>query len=134
MTVRSKKGRVLWEKAPDVEKICSEIVSEAGLDWIVEKNLYFCRSHNSKTRAYARIWGLGRLWQRVLDTDPRYIIEVISERFDKLDYLMKKKVLIHELVHIPKNFSGSLVPHIKARGPRNFHSKVNSIFSKIRSL
>jgi predicted metallopeptidase len=87
------------------------------------------RSENSQTRAYARIWGLSKVWQQALKQKPAYIVEVISEKYDKLSNIEKDKVLLHELTHIPKNFSGSLVPHIR-RGKRNFHRKVEDLYSR----
>ena len=46
-----------------------------------------------------------------LEIQPQYIIEVIAEKFDKLTEENKERTLIHELMHIPKTFSGALVAH-----------------------
>ena len=46
-----------------------------------------------------------------LDKPAYYIIEVLSQHFDHLSFDDKLRVIIHELMHIPKNFSGALVPH-----------------------
>jgi predicted metallopeptidase len=51
------------------------------------------------------------VWQQTLGLEPAYILEVIAEKFNKLSQSDQDKVLIHELLHIPKNFSGALVPH-----------------------
>lgn len=117
--------KVDWNKAPDIKKKVVHLVSETNLDSIKSSSIYCYRSKNAKTRAYARIWGLSRIWQLALGQKPSYIIEVISERFDRLSSDQKDKVLLHELAHIPKNFSGSLVPHIR-HGKRKFKDKVKS--------
>jgi len=105
------------------------LVKHAEVGWIIPSRLFIYRSINSKTRAYARTWGLPGLWQRSLDVKPAYIIEVISEHFDKLPERQQNEVLLHELAHIPKNFSGALIPHIK-RGKRNFHGMVHDLIDK----
>ena len=72
----------------------------------------FCvSSKGAKTRAIARIYSFPKVWQVALKIKPKYVIEVISEKFDKLSQEQKDRVLIHELMHIPKTFSGALVPH-----------------------
>ena len=43
----------------------------------------------------------------------------------------KTKVLIHELLHIPKKFSGGLVPHVN-RGGRIDHRAVNALYEKYK--
>ena len=128
-------SRINWVKAPDVKKRVSGLVRNLEIDWIKTSRIFAYRSTASKTRAYARIWGLNSLWQRTLGVAPAYIVEVLSEHYDQLSETEKDKVLLHELTHIPKNFSGALVPHIR-RGKRNFHKKVDSLidlyFQKMR--
>ena len=78
----------------------------------IPKHRIFCfRTEGSKSRAYARIWSFPKIFQTVLDIEPAYVIEVISKYYDKLPHDEQSKVIIHELLHIPKNFSGSLLPH-----------------------
>jgi len=115
--------KINWEEAPDVKKEIIRISQRVGLSWVKSSSIYCFRSEGAKTRAYARIWGLSRIWQQALNLKPAYIIEVISERFDRLSDTERKKALLHEMAHIPKNFSGALVPHIK-RGRQKFSMKV----------
>src|SRR3990172_4027691 len=119
-------SRVDWQKAPDIKIRIIQIVNSLKIDWVDTSRIYCFRSNNSQSRAYARIWGLSKIWQLALSHKPGYIIEVLSERFDKLGRLEQDKVLLHELAHIPKNFSGSLLPHVR-RGKRNFHDRVDRL-------
>jgi predicted metallopeptidase len=99
-------------KAPDVEVSARNIINALNLSYIDADRVAFYRSTGSKSRRIqARIHGLGRIWFDALNIQPRYIIEVISEEFDKLDPTEKDKVIIHELMHIPSGFSGGFVPH-----------------------
>ncbi len=42
-----------------------------------------------------------------------YLIEVILEKFDKLSIEEQTKIIIHELMHIPKSFGGGFIHHNK---------------------
>jgi predicted metallopeptidase len=59
----------------------------------------------------ARIHSLGKVWQKALNTRAGYLIEVISERYDKMSQQERERVIIHELLHIPAGFSGGFRPH-----------------------
>lgn len=126
-----RKGRkstksVDWKLAPDIAKRSLKLITDLKMDWILYERLFFYRSTDSKARAYARAWGLPALWQRSLNVEPGYIIEVLSEHFDKLSPRDQDKVILHELTHIPHNFSGALVPHTH-RKKGSFHRKLDDL-------
>jgi len=97
--------------APDLDKRIRPMITALAFDHVDPKHIVCMRSTGSKSRAIARIWGLPRIWQQALYLQPYYIIEAVSERFDKLSKEEQDKTLIHELLHVPKTFSGGLVPH-----------------------
>lgn len=126
MRKSTKSNKIIWVKAPDVAKRVRFLLATCEITWVRASRLHFIRSYYAKTRAVARIWGLNRVWQMALEEEPSYVIEVIAERYDKFNDIEKDKVLLHELTHIPKNFSGALMPHIR-RGKRSFHDKVHKL-------
>lgn len=121
-----------WLEAKDIQREIKSLVNQLNLTNINPKRIVCFRSFGSKSRARARIWGFPRVWQQALKIPPHYIIEVLSEKFDKLNKTERKKVLIHELLHIPKNFSGSLLPH-RRRG-RVIGREVERLFRKTQNV
>jgi len=103
-----------YKLAPEIKRQVRVLIKSLNFDHIKPNQVRCIRSFDAKTRAYARIWGMSRLFKEVAGIEPNYIIEVISQHFDKLSERDKMKTLIHELMHIPKTFSGSLLSH---RGP-----------------
>ena len=122
---------IIWKEDRKLKAHLNKTIKEAGVSWVKASRVFTYRSTNAKTRAYARIWGLSRIWQQALKIKPAYILEVISEKYDRLSDLEKSKILLHEVTHIPKNFSGALVPHIR-HGKANFYTKVNNLIKKLK--
>jgi len=103
------------ELAPDVQKRLNLIQKKLKLPHIDAKRIICFRSTGSKARARARIWAFPRIWQMALKLEAHYCIEILAEKFDHLRENDKNRILIHEMMHIPKNFSGALLPH-RGRG------------------
>jgi predicted metallopeptidase len=118
-----------YKKAPDIEKRALKLIEDLHLDYLLGERLFFYRSTGSKARAYARNWGLPAIWQNALEIEPAYVIEVISGYFDKLSPREQDKVILHELMHIPKNFSGALVPHTHRR-KGSFKDKLETLIGR----
>src|SRR5579872_3678661 len=104
MRRRTKSVKLEWEEAKDVKRDLVDIISILKLDYINPSHIYCYRTQGSSARAYARIWSFPKIFQQALGIDAAYVIEVLSKHFDKLSADEQKKVLIHELLHIPKNF------------------------------
>ena len=101
-----------YSEAPDVKRLADEIADSLDLFHVVPQFVFCVRSRGSASkRTIARIHGFGRIWQETLNLPPSYVIEVISERYDELIEEEKEKTIIHELLHIPKGFTGGFRPH-----------------------
>lgn len=120
-----------WQKDITIQRELDKLVRLLGFIHIKSPRIFAYRSYESKARAYARIWAFPKIFQEVLSVPPAYVIEVLSEKFDKLSDDQKTKVLIHELLHIPKNFSGALVPH-KSRS-RRIDKEVERLYKQFKS-
>lgn len=111
LSLKNKTRTLEWEKASEVKVHIEEIVQTLELSHVNPGRIFCYRTQGSKSRAYARIWSFPKIFQSALKIEPAYVIEVLSKYYDKLSEDDKKKVLIHELLHIPKNFSGALLSH-----------------------
>jgi len=101
-----------YSQALDVKRLADEIVESLGLYHVVPQFVYCVRSRGSVSRrTIARIHGFGKIWQETLHFPASYVIEVISERYDKLSEEDRERTIIHELLHIPAGFAGGFRPH-----------------------
>lgn len=124
-------AKLEWEEAKDVEKQIKDILAVLEFEYINPQRIFCYRTQGSKSRSYARIWTFPKIFQSVLKIEPAYVIEVLGKYFDRLDEDNQKKVLIHELLHIPKNFSGALIPH-KGRG-RSLSKTADFLFRQYKN-
>ncbi len=118
--------------APDVQKLMRVILARTPFDHVRASQITCMRSTGATSRAYARIWSFPKIWQKALSHPPHYIIEVLEHHFDKLSEDNKIRTIIHELMHIPKNFSGALVPH-RGRYHKIDHRTVEKLFSTYKN-
>lgn len=122
---------MIFEKAPDIQKRIIFLARKLFLEHIEPEKVIGFRSFGSKSRAQARIWSFPKIWQKALGLSPYYCVEVLAEKFDRLSIDEQTKVLIHELLHIPKNFSGALLPH-RGRGRQIDRREVERLFKMVR--
>src|SRR3990167_6461176 len=95
------------QHAPDIKKMIEVILPQLPFSYIDPKRIVCIRS-------------FPKIWQMALGKPAYYIIEVLSQHFDNMSPDDKIRVIIHELMHIPKNFSGALVPH------HGIHKRIDS--------
>jgi predicted metallopeptidase len=98
--------------AEDIDLRVKEIIRKLKMTHIDETRVICLRSKGSVSRrVIARCHGLSRIMQVALTQKPHYIIEILSERFDRLSREDQTKVLIHEILHIPHCFGGGFRSH-----------------------
>ncbi len=103
------------------------------MNWnhILLEHIAFLRSVGSKSQyTIARCHALGKAMQIGMGRKRGfYLIEVISEKFDKLPTEEQTKVIIHELMHIPKSFGGGFIHHNKVneKSVKKTYKKYNDL-------
>ena len=113
MVRRKKSGKLKYEEAYDLNERMKEIVFTLGMHMKhIDLDRVKClRSYGSSSRGtIARCHTIGKLIQKAMNTKAFYAIEFL-ERFDKLSREEQDKVIIHELMHIPKSFGGGFRHH-----------------------
>ena len=100
-----------YEFAEDIQNKAEEI-SKILFPHIKLESVKYFRSYGTSSRGtIARCHGMPKVMQKALNIKAVYVLEFLSERFDKMDEEEKTKVIIHELMHIPKNFGGGFIHH-----------------------
>jgi predicted metallopeptidase len=100
-----------YEFAEDLQEIASD-VSKLLFPHVDLSNVKCLRSYGTSSRGtIARCHGLNKVMQKAIGIKAVYVLEFLSERFDKMDKEEQLKVVIHELMHIPKTFGGGFVHH-----------------------
>jgi len=117
---------IKYELAEDIMQRLFDITKVLGMDHVRLSGVYAVRSRGSgSSRTLARCHALSKIWQLALGIDAVYIIEVLSEKFDKMPREDQDKVLIHELMHIPLSFGGGFKHHDFVT-----HKNVDKIYRK----
>ncbi|MFH1521551.1 MAG: putative metallopeptidase [archaeon] len=106
---------IKYYQATDIQQIAEEVVNKLSWNHVLLEHVAFLRSTGSKARrTIARCHALGKAMQIGMGRKKGfYLVEVISEKFDRLSDDEQLKVIIHELMHIPKSFGGGFIHHNK---------------------
>lgn len=97
--------------AEDLQKLAEEI-SIMFFPHVDLSNIKCYRSYGTSSRGtIARCHALNKIMQKAIGIKAVYVLEFLVERFEKLDDEDKIKVVIHELMHIPKTFGGGFIHH-----------------------
>ena len=100
-----------YEFDSEIQKKAEEI-AKILFPHVQLNNVRCYRSYGtSSKRIIARCHALGKLMQKAMVRQAFYVLEFLSERFDKFDEEEKTKIIIHELMHIPKCFGGGFKHH-----------------------
>ncbi len=100
-----------YEEAPDLQERMLDIIKILNMHHIEIGRVICLRSSGSSSRrTIARCHALGKVMQKAMNTKAFYAIEFL-ERFDRMPRNEQDKVIIHELMHIPKGFGGGFRQH-----------------------
>lgn len=114
---KRKSGEIRYERAPDIQALFMDIVRTLDLRHIDTDRVVCLRSRGSSARrVIARCHGMSKVLQIAMGVKAFYVLEFLSERFDKLNEKEREETVIHELMHIPLNFGGGFRRHDRVTG------------------
>jgi len=100
-----------YEPAPDIQAKAEEFCRLLFPHVKVWRIKCFRSFGTSSKNTIARCHTIGKLMQKTIGVEAHYGLEFISEQFDKLSEEEQLKVILHELMHIPKTFGGGFKHH-----------------------
>jgi len=108
-----------YQSAPDIDEELARIIRSLEWDHVDPRRVRAIRSRGTKSRRIlARCHGLPKAIQTGLALPAHYVIELVSENYDRLSEAEQTKTLIHELMHIPRIFGGGFRNHDYVRERR----------------
>lgn len=103
---------IKYEHAADIHQQMLDIVKKLPFDHVQLDSVVCIRSFGSSARrTIARCHALNKVMQKALGRRGFYVLEFISEQYDRLSKEEKVKTILHELMHIPKSFGGGFKHH-----------------------
>lgn len=115
-----------YHPAPELDQEIGRIISRLSMGHLDPRRIRVVRSRGTQSRRIlARCHTLPKALQSGLGLPSHYVIELLSENYDRLSEEEKTKTLIHELLHIPASFGGGFRNHDYVRARR-----VNQLYEK----
>ncbi|MBS3163617.1 hypothetical protein J4427_02915 [Candidatus Woesearchaeota archaeon] len=108
---------VTYTEAPDLRERAIKIAARVGMDHIDFDRLFFYR-YTCDTRTIAKITGFFKTLQLAYPhIRPFYVITFNEKNFNRENEEEQNQTILHELLHIPKTFSGefSKIAHSEIR-------------------
>jgi len=103
---------IRYELAPDIERQLGQIARSLKMKHIDLKRVKGVRSYGSTGQGIiARCHALPKVMQLALGQEAHYVIEILTEGYERLSEEAQIKILIHELMHIPETFGGGFRMH-----------------------
>lgn len=103
---------IRYELAPEIESKLKRITRKLKMDHIDLDRVKGVRSYGSTGKGIiARCHALPKVMQLALGIDAHYVIEILTENYNRLSKEEQIKILIHELMHIPETFGGGFRMH-----------------------
>ena len=103
---------IRYELAPDIERQLGQIARKLKMKHVDLKRVKGVRSYGSTGQGIiARCHALPKVMQLALGQEAHYVIEILTEGYERLSEEAQIKILIHELMHIPETFGGGFRMH-----------------------